>query len=135
MTYPDQSFTSLLKELIGELGQLIRQELRLAQAEASEKVSQAQNGVIALIVGLLFAFSALLILLQAVVVALATVMPAWLASVIVGLVVAVIAFILVRQGQSNLNPVNLVPERTLNAMRSDRDMVMGKVNDSTKQVA
>jgi len=135
MTYPDQSFTSLLKELIGELGQLIRQELRLAQAEASEKVSQAQNGVIALIVGLLFAFSALLILLQAVVVALATVMPAWLASVIVGVVVAVIAFILVRQGQSNLKPVNLVPERTLNAMRSDRDMVMRKVNDSTKQVA
>jgi uncharacterized membrane protein YgcG len=135
MTYPDQSFTSLLKELINELGQLIRQELRLAQAEASEKVSQAQNGVIALVVGLLFAFSALLILLQAIVVALATVMPAWLASVIVGMVVAVIAFILVRQGQSNLKPVNLVPERTLNAMRSDKDMVMRKVNDSTKQVA
>jgi uncharacterized membrane protein YgcG len=135
MTYPEQSFTSLLKELIGEIGQLIRQELRLAQAEASEKVSQAQNGVIAIIVGLLFAFSALLILLQAVVVALAAVMPAWLASVIVGLVVAVIAFILIRQGQSNLKPVNLVPERTLNAMRTDKDMVMRKVNDSTKQVA
>jgi uncharacterized membrane protein YgcG len=135
MAYPEQSFTSLLKELISEIGQLIRQELRLAQAEAAEKVSQAQNGVVALIVGLLFAFSALLILLQAVVVALATVVPAWLASVIVGLVVAVIAFILVRQGQSNLKPVNLVPERTLNAVRTDKDMVMRKVNDSTKQVA
>jgi hypothetical protein len=135
MTYPEQSFTSLLKELIGEVGQLIRQELRLAQAEASEKVSQAQNGVIAIVVGLLFAFSALLILLQAVVVALVAVMPAWLASVIVGLVVAAIAFILIRRGQSNLKPVNLVPERTLNAMRTDKDMVMRKVNDSTKQVA
>jgi hypothetical protein len=135
MAYPEQSFTSLLKELIGEIGQLIRQELRLAQAETSEKLSQAQNGVIAIVVGLLFAFSALLILLQAVVVALANVMPAWLASVIVGVVVAAIAFVLIRQGQSNLKPVNLMPDRTLNAVRSDKDMVMRKVHDSTEQVA
>jgi hypothetical protein len=135
MTYPEQSFTSLLKELIGEIGQLIRQELRLAQAETSEKLSQAQNGAIAIVVGLLFAFSALLILLQAVVVALANVMPPWLAAVVVGVVVAAIAFILIRQGQSNLRPVNLMPDRTLNAMRTDKDMVMRKVNDSTEQVA
>jgi hypothetical protein len=135
MAYPERSFTSLLKELIGEIGQLIRQELRLAQAETSEKLSQAQNGVIAIVVGLLFAFSALLILLQAVVVALANVMPAWLASVIVGVVVAAIAFVLIRQGQSNLKPVNLMPDRTLDAMRSDKDMMMRKVNDSAKQVA
>ena len=131
----DQSFTSLLKELIGEVGRLIRQELQLAQAETSEKVSQAQNGAIAVVIGLLLAFCALLILLQAVVVALAAEMPPWLASVIVGVVVAVLGLTFIMVGKRKLRPSSLMPDRTLDAMRKDRDMVVRKVNDSTKQVA
>lgn len=135
MTYQDTSLASLVKDLIGEIGQLIRQELRLARAETGEKLAQAQNGIIGIVVGLLLAFSGLLVLLQAVVIALANVMPAWLASVIVAVVVVGVGFMLVRQGQSNLSPANLVPERTLKAMRTDKDMIVEKVNDSTKQVA
>jgi len=131
----DQSFTSLLKELIGEVGRLIRQELQLAQAETSEKVSQAQNGAIAVVIGLLLAFCALLILLQAVVVALAAEMAPWLASVIVGVVVAVLGLTFIMVGKRKLRPSSLMPDRTLDAMRKDRDMVVRKVNDSTKQVA
>jgi Putative Actinobacterial Holin-X, holin superfamily III len=135
MAYQDNSFAALLHDLIGEIGQLFRQELQLARAEAGEKIAQAQNGVIAVIVGLLLAFSGLLILLQALVLALSEVVPAWLASVIVGGAVAIIAFILVYQGQRNLKPANLMPERTLSAMRRDRNMVMEKVDESGKQVA
>jgi uncharacterized membrane protein YqjE len=127
MAFQDQSVASLLRELIDEIGRLLRQELRLARAETSEKISQAQNGAIALIVGLLLGFCALLILLQAVVVALATTMPAWLASVIVGAATAVIGFILIWQGQRNLSPASLVPERTLRSVRADKDLVTEKV--------
>jgi protein-S-isoprenylcysteine O-methyltransferase Ste14 len=114
---PDTSLGQLLTELIGDLGRLVRQELRLVQAEASEKLKQAQNGVYAVVTGLLVAFCALLILLQAVVVALGKVMPAWLASLSVGLVLALVAFVLIRQGRNNLKAKNLVPERSLRAGR------------------
>src|SRR5262249_36962565 len=67
----DNSVASLLRELIAEIGQLLRQELRLARAETGEKLAQAQHGIIAIAVGLFIAFAALLILLQAVVIALA----------------------------------------------------------------
>jgi hypothetical protein len=127
MAYQDQSVTSLVRDLIDEIGRLIRQEFRLAQAETSEKLSQAQAGAVALVVGLLLGFCALLILLQALVVALANTMPAWLASVIVGAVVAVIAFLLVWQGQRNLKPASLVPERTIRSVRADKEMVVEKV--------
>jgi uncharacterized membrane protein len=109
--------------------------LRLARAETGEKLSQAQNGIIAIVVGLLLASSALLILLQAVVLALSQIVPAWAASVIVGVVVAIVALILIRGGQSSLKLTNLTPTRTLDALRKDRDMVMEKVDVNTKRVA
>jgi hypothetical protein len=118
---------TLLRDLITEVSELIREELRLAQAEAAEKVSRAQYSVIAIAAGLLSAFCALLILLQALVIGLAELMPAWAASLAVGGVMAVAAFLLVRHGQSGLSPTNLVPERTLDSVRRDKDLVIEKV--------
>lgn len=114
---PEASLGQLVSELISDLGQLVRQELRLAQSEVSEKFKQAQNGLYAIVTGLLVAFCALLILLQALVIALSNAMPAWLAAVAVGGVLAVIAFALIRQGRQNLKARNLIPERSLRAGR------------------
>jgi uncharacterized BrkB/YihY/UPF0761 family membrane protein len=95
----------------------VRQELRLAQSEVSEKFKQAQHGLYAIVTGLLVAFCALLILLQALVMALSNEMPPWLAAVVVGAVLAGIAFILIRQGRENLKARNLMPQRSLRAGR------------------
>lgn len=127
MTNNDSSLRTLLKELIDEVSQLIRQEFRLAQAESAEKIGQVQSGLISIVAGLLLAFAALLILLQALVITLANVVAPWLASVIVGVVVAVISFVFVKQGQSSLKVVNLLPARTVKSVRDDKDMVMEKV--------
>ncbi|WP_340119778.1 phage holin family protein [Pelagibius sp. 7325] len=122
MTIADSSLGGLLSGLVHDLGQLVRQELRLAQAEASEKLQQAQTGLYAVITGLLVAFCALLILVQAVVLALSNVMPAWLASVAVGGVLALVALLLIRQGRKNLQAKNLIPQRTLRAARSSSEI-------------
>ena len=107
MSSADQSFRSLFSELVSEITNLIRQELRLAQAEASEKVTQAQRGAVTLVAGLLIAFVALIILAQALVLGLSNVVEPWLASVIVGVVLAIVGFALVKGGQSSLKPENL----------------------------
>lgn len=111
----DASIGQLVSGLVNDFGRLVRQELRLAQAETTEKLEQAQTGMYEVITGLLLAFCGLLILLQALVIGLSNVMPAWAASLIVGGVLALIAFVLIRQGAKNLKPGNLVPERTLRA--------------------
>lgn len=120
----EQSLKSLGAELIDEIAHLIRQELRLAQAEAVEKTTQVQNGIVSVAVGLVLAAAALLVLLQALVIGLSNVMPAWAASVAVGVVVAIVGFGLVRYGQTNLQAKNLLPARTIRSVRSDRDLVM-----------
>lgn len=127
MASHDQPVKTLLAELIAGINTLLRQELQLAQAESSEKLSQAMAGLISLIVGLLVAFCALLVLLQALVLALSNVIAPAYAALIVGGGVAVVAFILIQQGQSRVKIGSLVPERTMKAIGEDRELVMEKV--------
>lgn len=122
----DVSFGQLVSDLIEDVGQLVRQELRLAQMEVSEKLQQAQNGVYAIVTGLLVAFCALLILLQALVMALSNVLPPWLAAVSVGLVLALIALVLFRQGRKNLKARNLIPERSLRMGKETVETAIGR---------
>ena len=122
----DRSIGALLADLGNGLFTLVRQELRLAQAEGSEKVSKATTGLIAIVGGLLVAICALLVLLQALVIALANHMPASVASLIVGIVVAAVAFLMVWQGRRNLSGERLAPKRTMRSLREDSQMVMEK---------
>src|SRR3546814_12863856 len=111
----DTSIGNLVSGLVSDIGLLIRQELRLAQAETAEKLEQAQNGIYAVITGLLLAFCGLLILLQALVLGLSNHMPDWVAALLVGGVLAIIAFVLIHQGAKNLKPGTLITERTMRA--------------------
>jgi uncharacterized membrane protein YqjE len=128
MPSPDPSVGSLLSQLVRELGDLMRQELRLAQAETGEKIVRAQSGAMSLLAGLLVGFVALIILAQAVVLALSITLAAWLASIIVGVVLAIVGFILVNAGQSSLKAEALTPERTIRTLRDDKDMLMSKMS-------
>jgi hypothetical protein len=120
------TFRGLIGDVIEDATTLVRQELRLAQTEAVEKLAEAQNRMIVLIAGLLLGFCALLILLQAVVAALATVMAPWLASVIVGLVLVIAAVALIKYGQGDAT--DLKPRRTIRSLKKDKDMVAENVS-------
>jgi hypothetical protein len=123
----DTSLRFLLRELIHEITALLRQEFRLAQAETGEKIERAQHSIIAVAAGLLLGFCGLLILLQAAVVALAEVMEPALASLVVGVVVIAVAYVLLRQGQKGLSPSHMMPDRTIDSMRQDRELVLDRV--------
>ena len=122
----DRSVGGLLSDLANGLATLVRQELRLAQAEGSEKISNAVIGVAAILGGLLIAACSLLILLQALVTALANHMPDWLAALVVGIAVAIVAFIAIWQGRRNLSMEKLAPRRTMRTVRESSEMVMEK---------
>ena len=127
MAIQDRPIKSLLAEVFTGINTLIREEMRLVQAESSEKLSEAMTGFVSLLVGLLVAFTALIVLLQALVLALSNVMAPTYAALLVGGVVVLVAFILIQQGQSKIKAGNLMPERTMRSMREDREMVMEKV--------
>ena len=123
MATQEQSFKSLVRELVDEITRLIRGELRLIQAEGQEKISQLQTGAISVVSGLLVAFAALLILLQAAVIALSKIMSPTLAAIVVGVVVALIGWALIATGIRHLRAQNLMPERTIKSIRDTREIV------------
>lgn len=117
-----------ISDLVGDLGNnvstLMRKEIQLARAETSEKVSQATVAVGSIVAGAVLAIAALIVLLQALVIGLsnAGIPPGW-ASLIVGVVVAGIAYALVQKGASDLKAGNLVPGRTIDSLKQDAHTV------------
>ena len=123
----DRSTRSLVSDLMASVTKLIRQEIRLAQAEGTEKVAEASTGALSIVAGILVAMIALLVLVQALVVALANYMPSALAALVVGVALAVIAFILVMTGRNNLSASNLTLPRTRATLRDNTEFVAEKV--------
>jgi hypothetical protein len=117
-----------LKELFGDLTHsvsiLFRKEIELARAETSEKVSQAGLAIGSIAGGAILALAALIVLLQALVLALTELglAPA-LSALIVGGVVAIIAFALIYKGINDLKASSLAPTRTVESLRQDAHMV------------
>lgn len=114
----------LIGDLIENVNRLVRQEMRLAQAEGSEKLTEASRGILSIGVGLLIALVALIILAQALVVALANVIPPAWAALAVGVVLALIAVILVRIGQNQLSVQNLTLPKTRATLQSNPDLIV-----------
>lgn len=124
----DRSIGTLVSDLFHKSALLVRKEIQLGKAELNEKVSQVGSGVGALAVGGAIAFAGLLVLLDAAVLGLATVwttaqLNPWLAPLVIGGVVALIGLILLAKGRKNLQPHNLTPDRTMESMRRDKEMV------------
>lgn len=126
MAVQEKPIRTLMGELIEGVNRLVRQEIRLAQVESSEKLREVLTGIAGIAAGLLIALVALLVLVQAMIVALAehTALTPALAALIVGIVLAVIAFLLVYMGQKNLQASNLALPRTVSALQDDKDLVM-----------
>jgi drug/metabolite transporter (DMT)-like permease len=120
----DRSLKELFSDLTASVTTLFRKEIELARAETSEKVSQAGVAAGAIAAGGVLALAALIVLLQALVIALAELglAPA-LSALIVGGVVAIIAFALIYKGMNDLKASSLAPTRTVEALRRDAHMV------------
>jgi drug/metabolite transporter (DMT)-like permease len=124
----DRSLKELLSDLTNSVTTLFRKEIELARAEMSEKVSQASIAAGSIAAGGVLALTALIVLLQALVIALAELglAPA-LSALIVGGVVAIIAFALIYKGMNDLKASSLAPTRTVEALRRDAHLVKEQV--------
>jgi hypothetical protein len=127
----DRSFGSLFTELTQETTTLVQQEVALAKAEMSEKISQVGSGLATLIIGGFILFAGLLKLLDAAIFGIAELLPPdltpWLAALIVGVIVAIIGAVMLQKGRSNLKSGNLAPRRTAESLRRDKEFAKEQI--------
>ncbi|MBX4951071.1 phage holin family protein [Rhizobium binae] len=128
--------SELVGGLVGDVTGLLRKEIDLAKTEASEKLSRALSGVEILLFGLVLAIGAVGVLLSALVGGLAAFLvtqgftqttASALASLIVGVIIAAIAWALVSRGLAALRGNNLKLDRTATSLRRDVDVVKDKI--------
>ena len=128
---PTMADTRSVPELLGDLARsipaLVRQEALLLRSELSDKVSHIQIGLGSLVAGAILLFAALLVLLQAIVIALTEfVGPGW-AALIVGVVVGVVGAVLLKKGADQMKATNLMPNRTANQLKQDAELAKEQV--------
>jgi len=123
----DRSLGELLGDLSRDTTTLVRQEVQLAKTEMSEKMTEVGKDVGFLAVGGAVAYAGLLFVLAAVAIGLARVMEPWLSFLIIGLVVAGIGFFLVQKGLSALRQTNLVPQKTIETLKEDKEWAQQQV--------
>lgn len=126
----------LVRGLVSDVTNLVRNEVALAKAEASEKLDHAISGVETLLVGTVFAIGAVGVLLTALVAGLSAIFVQWgmqdtsataLSAAIVGLVFAAIGWALIASGLHALRARNLKMDRTASSVRRDVGVVKEKI--------
>jgi uncharacterized membrane protein YqjE len=116
----EQPMGELFKKLSDDLSTLVRQELKLAQVEMSEKGKRAGVGLGMFGGAGLLGLLAALTLTACVVAVLSTQMKVWIAALIVTVVYGAAAGVLGLQGKNRVaEAAPLVPEQTVETVKED----------------
>ncbi|MGK5442417.1 phage holin family protein [Micromonospora sp. URMC 105] len=129
-TGSEPSTAELVQRATEQVSRLVRDELALARAELTQKGKHAGIGIGLFGGGGALAFYGLGALIAAGVLLLDLVMPAWLAALIVAVVLFLVAGVLALVGKKQVSQaVPPVPASTVQSVRADVDVVTAAVKD------
>lgn len=132
-----RSAGDLARELTEQATLLIRQEIQLAKLEMSEKLSRMARSIGIAAGGGFVLYAGFLALVQAAINGLGAGiwhgnnqwlwLAVWLAPLVIGVVAAVVGYIMLRGALSSLKKQNIVPEKTLETMRENKQWLENQV--------
>jgi Putative Actinobacterial Holin-X, holin superfamily III len=123
----DTSTRDLVQDLSRQTSTLIRQEMRLAQAELAEKGRHAGKGAGMFGGAGLVALYGVGALVAAAIVGLATVIEPWIAAAAIGIGLLLVAGILALTGKRELDEIGPPkPEQTLESVQRDVETVKAR---------
>ena len=134
----ERSLGDLFTDLATETGNLVKQEVALAQTELTQKATVVGKNVGFLAAGGAVGYTALLVILAAVVIGLTQLISylsgwqlitsAWIAAAIVGLVVGIVAYVLVTSALAKLKDMELTPRQTVETLKEDAEWLKNQVS-------
>jgi len=119
MPTSDRSFADVLHDVVTNLQEIIRAEVRLAKAEVREESSKAKGAAVLLGAGALCGIFAAFFLLLASVYALTRITPDWAAALIVAAIVGIGALGALSAGMKRWKLVHTTPERTIENVKEN----------------
>jgi len=116
-----ESLTDLIGDLASQSAGLVRDEVALAKQEINEKVTSYRSPLITVGFGAVVAILAAFVLCAALVAGLSEYLKVWMAALIVGGVLALIACIVVSAGLGRLKRLNLTPKKTMKSLEENKE--------------
>jgi len=116
----ERSVPEVLQDIVGNVREILRSEVRLATAELKQQAGAAARAAVMVLVGAVFGIYALGFLLLALVYGLAALFASWwIGAVIVGGGLALIALALLGIGRGRMRTVHPAPERTIRTVKEN----------------
>lgn len=132
----DRSIGQLLKELTHESSTLLKQEVDLAKTEMSEKASRVGANLGEVAVGGGVAFLGAIALLLAAVYGLTSILnkfmslgvAVWLAPFLIGAVLALVGYSLIKKALDTLKRESITPKRTTQSLQENKEWLKQKIS-------
>ena len=118
-TREQRSTADLLKEIVGNVQDIIRAEVRLAKAEVRTETTKGLAAAKLLGAGAVLGLYALGFILLSAVYLLSAALPPWVAALIVGAVVGGVAVMLLLKGRDQLKHVSPKPDKTIENVKEN----------------
>jgi hypothetical protein len=122
-----RSIPEIISDVTGDLANLVRKESELVRTEMSEKIADAARAGVSMSLGAGLLLGSFLCLLAAAVIGLGHVMDVGWAALLVGVVVGLFGYTLVRGAAKKFQPSALAPDRTTRQIQKDAQLVKEQV--------
>jgi Putative Actinobacterial Holin-X, holin superfamily III len=118
----------LFSDLVDETTTLVRNEVALARVELTQKATKVGRNIGSLVIGGAIGYAALLAFGAALILLLSQAMPAWAASLIVGAIVACVAWLLISKAISGFRNLELKPTETVESLKEDAQWIKDQIS-------
>jgi hypothetical protein len=115
----NQTLGDLFGKLASDTSNLVRQEVTLAKVEITQSARETGRNVANLVIGGAIAYAALLAIIASAIMLLGRVLPGWSAALLVGLLIACIAWLLVSKALAALRDTDMTPRNTVETLKED----------------
>jgi uncharacterized membrane protein YqjE len=114
-----RSVPEVLQDIVANLQKIVRSEFLLAKTEIKEEATQTAKPAAIFGLGLVFGIYGMGFLLLGVVYALTLVMSVWLAALLVGTSLALVALALMSSSGKKLKRINPTPDKTIQSLEEN----------------
>ncbi|HET9948813.1 MAG TPA: phage holin family protein [Longimicrobiales bacterium] len=137
-----RSVPALLKELSGEVAELVRLEMQLARTEMSEKAEVYQKSTIRMVIGATVLLAALLALLWAVNMGLTALLAqyvaeevaVWLSPLVLAVLFGIIGWAMVQSGKRRMAREGIAPDTVRRSLQDDRTWAQEKARQVRQEL-
>ena len=116
MAQPDRPISEILEDIVRNVQEIVRFELRLAKVELRRDTQKLLSSTTWMVVGAVCGLLGAAVLVTAIVAALALVVPVWEAALLVGIGLAIIAAVLFKVGSRRFSELQAPLTQTIESL-------------------